>query len=119
MATAQAEAKAQNTNQTIDQLDSQVSYTPTKISSFLEEGQGKHISRRHSTLNTANNQARNFPMSDNFVTSYDNMQNLDRFSNSKQSSQKVHVTETDNPNYQKSPDISKRDLSRSRKKIDK
>ena len=58
-------------------------------------------------------------MSDNFVTSYDNMQNIDRFSNSKQSSQKVHVTETDNQHYQKSPDIGKRDPSRSRKKIDK
>ena len=70
-------------------------------------------------MNTGNNQARNFPMSDNFLTSYDNIQNVDKVSASQQSQAKMHLTEADSQHCQRSPDLAIRDHSRSRKKFDK
>ena len=70
-------------------------------------------------MNTGNNQARNFPMSDNFLTSYDNIQNVDKVSVSQQSQAKMHLTEAESQHCQRSPDLAIRDHSRSRKKFDK
>ena len=58
-------------------------------------------------------------MSDNFVTSYDNIQSADKVSASQQSQPKIYLTEADTQQCQRSPDLAVREHCRSRKKFDK